>query len=415
MILHNSNRNKINRTASYLKVSDKTSFCCVSVAICMFSSHLMAGSNDEQTNRGLSFNLASSYFYNDNLTRSSVSPDDAYAFLVRPELALDFGSDSSNFRIAFLNETVKHEGSSEDNYSDTSLDLSADFSLTSRHRINLNIGLADTHEGRGQGFNTGQGNLQREVDTLSRNDYGINYTFGREGAKAQLEFYYNIQQVDYDARLDNLGNDVTRIRDRQDNSYGVSLSYQVGAKTDLIANIQRTELEYDIETGFGSTVDSILLGLSWDATAKTTGRFQLGTQTRDFLLGGSEDTNIWSASVDWAFSESSIIRFNTSKTGESSIGIGNSRDVSSTSINWVASWGRNWQSTITFSTENTDFFGSDEEFDSQTFAAELDYSISDRLNANLYYSSTNRDSDIDSSLFGYDQIIYGINISYDLF
>lgn len=373
---------------------------------------VFAASTDESDDRGLSFDLISSYYYDDNVTRSQSGAIDAYVFSVRPELGLRWGTRNSEFVVSLVNETAKYEGSSEDNYSDNYLNLSADFALSSRHRLSFAAGLADAHQGRGQGFSTGVGNLEAEVDTFTQNDYGVRYRFGRDAAKAQLGFYYNVQDVNFDARFDGVGNDITRDRDRQNNTIGATLTYEIGAKTDLVVDINQTEFDYDVETGFGNTVDLLLVGIAWDATSKTSGSIQVGSQSRDFTSGGSEDTSVWLLSLDWAPQSNSLVRLTSGKSSEASIGIGNSLDVTATSLSWELDWNSRWSSSISYSLEDTDFVGTSTTMDTKVLGFNVDFEYNDMLTARFFYNDADRDSNDLTNQLNYDQTIYGITLSF---
>ena len=272
-------------------------------------------------------------------------------------------------------------------------------------------GIADTHQARGGGFSIGTGNLQQEVDTYSQNDYGVSYRYGRDEAKAQLGFYYLVQQVDFDARLDSNGIDLTRIRDRQTDTIGATFSYEIGAKTDLVVDLNQQELDYDVESGFGNTVDSLLVGISWDATAKTSGRLQVGTQSRDLTSGGSEDSSIWQLRLDWTPSNNSIFRLTSSKSSEASIGIGNSRDIVATNLSWIFDWNSEWQSNVTYGIEETDFIGTNIDLDNTIFTVNFEYEMNDLLTANIFFTDTSRDTNDVSNQFIFDQTVYGISIN----
>ena len=368
----------------------------------------------ESAERGLSVNLFSSYYYDDNVTQSNVDPIDAYIFVIRPELALEWGKGASEYRLSLANEAAKFEGSSEDNYSDMFLEFTADIVLTSKHRVGVDLGIADTHQARGGGFSIGSGNLQQEVDTYSQADYGVSYRYGRDEAKAQLGFYYLVQQVDFDARFDGDGIDLTRIRDRQTDTIGATLSYEIGAKTDLVVDLNQQELDYDVESGFGNTVDSLLVGVSWDATAKTSGRIQVGTQSRDLTSGGSEDSSIWQVRLDWTPNNNSTFQMTSSKSSEASIGIGNSRDIVATYLSWILEWTSEWQSNVTYGIEETDFIGTNIDLDNTVISVNFEYEMNDMLTANIFFTDTNRDTTDVSNDFIFDQTVYGISINLSI-
>ncbi len=373
----------------------------------IYTMTILAG---EANDRGLSFSLQSSYHYNDNVTLSATNPVDAYLFQIRPEVAFLWGSGPSEYSLSIVNETAKFDGSSEDNYSDTFVDFSANVVMTSKHRFVLDLGMADAHQARGQDFSIGVGNSQQDVDTYSQSEYGLSYLFGRESARAQLGIYYSFQDLDYDERREVNGIDRTRVQDLQTTVLGANFSYELGSKTDIVVDISQSEFDYDIETGFGNTVDAILVGISWEASSKTSGTIQAGTQSRDLVSGQSNDSNIWLASILWAPNTSALLQLSSSKAGEASIGVGNSRDVATTSLSWTHTWTSRWQSVVDYSLEDTDFIGTDVSMDSSVFSINIDYTFDDSISASFFMNYADRDSNDIANLFSYDQSIYGVNL-----
>jgi hypothetical protein len=153
----------------------------------------------------------------------------------------------------------------------------------------------------------------------------------------------------------------------------------------------------------------------WEATAKTSGTFQLGRQSRDLTLGGSEDSSVWQASVNWSPRNNSTIQFTSGKTSEASIGIGNSRDLAVTGISWMLDWNSQWRSSLSYSFEDTDFVGTNITMDSESLGLNIDYLINERLTVNISYQDTTRDSNDVNNQLAYDQTMYGINLNLSMF
>ena len=390
-------------------------FAQLLVFIGSYSTELLAGESESEE-QGFATNITASYFYNDNVTSANINQISANIFLIRPDINWSWNTGNNVLNVNLGNETAKYEQSSEDNYSDTFLALSSNHTLYSRHRLSLNAEIADLHQSRGQGFDIGGSSNSDSVDTYSQTDFELRYSFGREEAMAQIELYLRNTKVDFDARFNSIDEDVTRIRDRVDTTHGILFSYELGARTDLIIDVNQQELEYDFETGFGNTLDSVLLGLRWEATAKTSGRILVGKQERELTLDSNvDDYGIWQVEIDWTPKTYSRFSLNTSKTSESSIGIGNTQETKVTTLGWYHDWNSRLQTSLDYTSTKTVFQGTNIDLDEDQINFNIVYMFNDSDSISIYYSDTRRESLGSESSLDYDQLIYGISYTLALF
>ena len=118
---------------------------------------------------GFSSSVVIQYMYDDNILSDESVIIDANILVVSPEfrLALDKGTNSFEFILA--GEMADYDGSSEDNYTDSSFSANGNFEFTSRHRLNLSGLIQNSHDNRGARFSQGDGNSQIEVDEFTDN------------------------------------------------------------------------------------------------------------------------------------------------------------------------------------------------------------------------------------------------------
>jgi len=143
-------------------------------------------------------------------------------------------------------------------------------------QLNLNSGLSfdlitllhDKKEIAGNGV----------TDTLYRyQDSLIDFiaTYDPPSNRFELQFAYSNYALDYKEI-------VVSYRDRRDNSFGLSASYQFWPKTALFAEYNYSDINYVS----GSITDNIerryYAGAKWDITAKTSGTLKLGYIEKDF-------------------------------------------------------------------------------------------------------------------------------------
>lgn len=378
--------------------------------VCFVSGQLYAGESSEDT--GFFYGITSTYFYDDNLSRDNQLTLDAYALVLRPYIGAGWRTKKGTFNLQLVNETAKYEQSSDDNYSDSELSFSANYLFTSRHALDFDAALTQGHDDRGTVFATGNGASQTQVDTYSSNSSDISYTYGRNDAAGQLIFNYSWDKIDYDARLDNDGTDRTLIRDRRDQGFDLIFEYQLTAKTDLIANYSEIDRKYDVETSFGSQSSALLFGLSWEATAKTSGRVLFGEQTTESTTGNqSFDNTVWEAEVEWSPRTYSTLILTSGRSASPSFGIGNSTDLSTTSVEWIHEWTSRISTSATITKQSEDFLGTDIGLDTDIYTVGVNYSLTDNISLECSYESYDRQSNNNLEQFVYDRSITSLVVT----
>jgi len=150
----------------------------------------------------------------------------------------------------------------------------------------------------------------------------------------------------------------TFVNDRSENFLGGTYYWRIAPKTSLLAEIRRTNVDY---TDPGSRLDSTemryLGGVTWEATALTTGIVKVGYLTKDFkdpATPGGRGLS-WEAGVNWSPLTYSTWNFVTSKaTRETTGNVGNFVLAS----NYLARWTHAWTDRI--STTATGMYGIDD-------------------------------------------------------
>lgn len=372
-----------------------------------------AGETTDET--GFVYGLTTDYVYDDNILRDQSLTLDAFIFRVRPFVGVGWNTENGTFNLEFTNETAKYEGSSEDNYSDNELSFNANLEFTSRHALDFRSLLLDGHDARGTVFGIGNGRNQQDLDTFTSNTNEISYTYGRDDAVGQLIFSYQWASVDYASRVNPNGEDLTARRDRDDTGFDVRFTYELSAKTDMLISYDRVERKYDIETGLGNTTDSTLIGLQWEATAKTTGRVLIGEQNTDSTLGGlSFDDTVWEVELAWSPKSYSTVTLSTSKSASPSLGLGTSNNVSTTNLDWAHEWNSSLSTNLLIGKQDEDFLGTGISLSTDLLSLSLVYELNDNMRLSVSHDMNDRASNSNLSQFVFDRHVTSLsfNVAY---
>jgi len=128
------------------------------------------------------------------------------------------------------------------------------------------------------------------VDTLYQYqdnllDFIISYA--APSGKFKMELDFSNYDIEYEESI-------VLYRNRNDNSFNISLFYKFWPKTSLFAEYNFSDIEFDSVTIYDSTENRYYAGINWDITAKTRGTIKLGYTDKDFDLAGIEDLSEFS-------------------------------------------------------------------------------------------------------------------------
>ncbi|HSR36179.1 MAG TPA: outer membrane beta-barrel protein, partial [Desulfurivibrionaceae bacterium] len=129
------------------------------------------------------------------------------------------------------------------------------------------------HDPRGTGDST-------TLDKFKTNLFGVLASYDLT-KRFQLQAEYGAFKVNYDNGRDE--------RDRDDDTYGLSLHYIFSPKTTFLVEYKVIDVDYDLATYSDSTEQQLLGGIKWDPTAKTTLKLKMGYGNKDFDQAGKSD------------------------------------------------------------------------------------------------------------------------------
>jgi len=155
-------------------------------------------------------------------------------------------------------------------------------------------------------------------------------------------------------QTDNFGNPDNTKRDRDDAKLGATFYWRIMPKTQLLFQAVQTKYDYKQGSFIGvggvanwTTLDSTdrkyLVGVTWEAAAKTTGIFKIGSMKKDFSESALRDYSgtSWEGTVKWSPLTYSNFDFFTGRgPGESTIG------TSSIDRRYGVAWNHAWSSRL---------------------------------------------------------------------
>lgn len=156
------------------------------------------------------------------------------------------------------------------------------FSIGSRFNLTLGDQFAKDHEARGSsatGF----------IDVFRSNAASSTATYQLAG-RSKMEVGYRQTRYDYM---------IANFRDRDETLVTGAISYRFMPKTSVFIEFDRKIVDFEpVTTTLDNQVDYVMLGVTWEATAKSKGTVKGGRVNKDFESEAVDDFKLWGLFID---------------------------------------------------------------------------------------------------------------------
>ena len=296
---------------------------------------------------------------------------------------------------------------SSDNYNNSNASANANLNPDTRVRIGLNANYVDGHDPRGSTTDP----LTPTPNRYRQQTLGGIFSYGAPGAQGRVELELGTMGKRYYNNADS----GVQNNNRDENIIGGTFYWRIAPKTSLLAQARRTGVDFkDDITTLDSTEMRYLAGVTWEATAATTGIVKLGTVKKNFKDGARHDesTPSWDAQIQWTpltyskwdFILSRVYRETTPGLGDTVV-----------TTNSIARWTHNWTSQI--STTATGMYGADDykgvvggrNDKMPSLGLRATYQMRRWLDFGADYSWSGRDSNVDGADYKKNVIMLFVN------
>ena len=391
---------------------------------------LMAGSGSALAIEAASMDLGGVQFtpvlnlsetYDDNFRAVGAGADESsWITTINPSFELAAKDRLNVYKLTYAFSSDTFHSSHDDNNVDHHLDADAHMEFNARNRLDLNAGyskmedVSDT-EG-GAGIN----------DKYHTYNVGAVYGFGAQSATMNFEFAANQQWLRYDneQRLGN-GPRINEDQERDTTTFSGTAFYRLAPKTRALFEVRYNDYDYKLGS---STLDSdamaYLLGLTWDATAKTSGIAKLGYSNKEFDDSNREDVSgsIWEVGVNWQPRTYSTFSLNTRRSVEEGSentfnpDVEDAIDTTRTGINWNHEWTSRVSSDVGYTYIEEDYEGIDRKDETDEFGLGLNYELRRWVDVGVGYKYQDVESKgvNTSSADTYDRNIFMVKLTMGL-
>jgi hypothetical protein len=347
-------------------------------------------------------------YYTDNLWLTDSRKKDTWVGVLTPRLQTWLQDGVNTYSLILELEDSTYENSSDDDFTDYTAKLDVHHEFNARNVVNVLGEYYDGHEDRGTGLI--EGDLSFFTDKpveYTKATAGGDYTYGSKASKGRVMLA--AKTVDY--QYDNF-RDFTRYRDYTQDTFGGTFFWKVAPRTDALVEVRYIDNDYD-ETdpsnpagSFNSEEYNYLVGVVWEATAKTTGHVKVGIYDRQYDSGARSDDDgpTWEVGVEWKPRTYSVLDLQTRRFTQETNGLGNAINTEEYALGWNHYWNQRAQTNLRVRYYTEDYQGSSREDDNYRAEARYDYEYRRWLDLGAGYRYEDRDSDINS--FSYTANIF---------
>ena len=347
-----------------------------------------------------------SFGRDDNLFLANTNVKSSNIYSLAPALKLQARSSGALFTIDATSKSARYEQSRADDYTDYRLAGTGEFVLSSRMGLRLGAEYNKGHDPRGS---TDRG-IGGEADQYRNTGLGGLFAFGGNDARGRFE----VEGSTFDKRYTN-NRSTTAASDRNTDSFTGRFFGRIAEKTSILLEARADKLDYKLAT---SQLDSkeryYLAGVTWDATAATSGTVKIGQIRKDFASPATRDFSGsgWDATVQWAPLSYSKFNFTTSKNFGESTGVGDFLLTKRYGASWTHEWNSRVITSANISRSNDDFVNGGRSDSTDSIGLKLNYKVQRWLTLGGEFSNADRNSS--NSTFKYKKNIYSFTVAATL-
>ena len=346
-----------------------------------------------------------------NVFESATNVLSSQLWKLTPSLLMRFEPARSRLEFLYDGDYGWYERFSNDDYTDHALEAGAYLLLGELSGLDLIASYEDEHEDRGtgltQGFDPESGTFPEDPDRYSMEQLLARYTYGVSHTRAFVTLEGSVKNLTYKNNRAR-----TQQFDREEPYGQATFGLRVRSTTSLQLRVRAQDIKYDHPRASGFSPDSrenrYLLGVVWEATAKTGGSVLVGWVEKKFDDPARPNFSgpNWEVAVRWSPRTYAHFDVSTERYTEEPIDLlGDVTDTEIYSLGWTHEWNNRLASRLTLSREDRTYrlVTGDRKDESPQYSLALMYTMRPWLRWEAGFDINARDSNVAAE--NYDQTI----------
>ncbi len=354
-------------------------------------------------------------YYTDNLWLTEDREEDTWVGVLTPRLQTWIQDGVNTYSLIFELEDSTYESSSDDDFTDYTSKFDMHHEFNAKNVVNAMAEYYDGHEKRGTGLI--EGDIVFATDEpveYTKTSFGGDYTYGSKEGQGRVMLAADSADYEYENFRE-----FTRYRDYTANTFAGTFFWKLAPRTDALFEATATNNDYDEDDPFdpAGTLTSdeynYLVGVEWDATAKTSGHVKVGMYDRQYDSNAREDDEgfTWEVGVTWLPRTYSAVDLITRRFTQETNGLGDAVNTQDYSLAWSHNWNQRAQTTLRGQYFIEDYQGASREDDNYVGEARFDYEYRRWMDLGVGYRYEDRDSDIDDFNFSANIVFFEAKLS----
>lgn len=352
--------------------------------------------------------------YDDNFRAVEKNTESTWITTIAPTFTLGAEGRKSAYKISYTAVSDTFHSSQKDNNTDHHLTADVGMEFNARNRMKLNAGYHNVE-------NTTSLDQNQRITSNYQNDkyntknIGGVYTYGAESARAQLDLGANYEELRYTN-----SNHINADKERDTTALRTTLYYRVAPKTKILLEGRYTDYDYVSNTPRNSSNIGLLTGLTWEATAKTTGSVKFGREKKRFDDSriGDKSTGMWEVGATWEPRTYSHFSLTTRSSFDEGYGYDNTNanastiKTRSTTLSWKHDWAERLSSDLSYTRTDQDYQDINRKDKINTYGIGLNYAMRRWLDIGIGYKYAENNSDAVNA--SYERNTYAITLNASL-
>lgn len=263
-----------------------------------------------------------------NILSSNADKRSSLVTLISPSVALRARKGADAYSLAYYADIASYAKSSADNYVDQSFLGAARLSLSTRALLDLSPEYKVGHDDRGSTF--GPGTLV--PNTWHSTGVAGSFIYGAEKSRGRI-----VLDAGYQDRQYQNNRTVTTAYDKTLRDLGGALHLRISPKIFTFVQVTDTRITYkNTASTLNGDERRYLIGITWDATAQTSGSFKIGQLQKKFVSAARPTFKgtSWEGVVRWSPREFVRVDWISGRKPSESTGVGNFVLVTSNALDF---------------------------------------------------------------------------------
>jgi len=348
--------------------------------------------------------LVSQTVFDDNIYNLHDGEVSSFSQILSPTFAFVAQDRMNVYSATYGIVAAGYANDSNDSYNDHNFALNAHVEPSGRLRLDGGLSYNMLHDDRGTGSSAGQGLAyilkMGEVDKYNSAGINAGMEYGAKDARGLFVANATMKQKRYDR------DSVATSRDNDSLSSLIGLRARLMPKTVALIDYERVDTNFKTAVAKGGTPDSLdnrlLVGVTWENTAQTTGKLRLGQGKRE--VDGLDDKSkfTWDLGVTWRPRQFDTIGLDAGARATDATDPYVSVENTHYTASWTHDWADRFNTVLSLGLSNDDYelkanpapTDKARSDDSMNYGVAANYQMRRWLILNAGVNVTDRDSDV---------------------